>query len=154
MNLIAMTNITKFYPITPQKVLWEKRVIYETFSQHPLQILTTLLVLQQSCDITLQALRCRAAVLRCHTVALRQSQDTLRCCRGSETVTLFCCTSSVIVPQLCVKLKLRTLETKEEHFMRKTMTQHNPGFVHFRNVLGGLFCNETMLIQIQMGVTS
>ena len=154
MNLIAMTNITKFYPISPQKVLLDKCVIYETFSQYPLQILTTLLVLQQSCDITLQALRCRAAVLRCHTVALRQPQDTLRCCRGSETVTLSCCTGSEIAPQLCVRLRLRTLETKEEHVMCKTMTQHNPGFVHFRTVLRGIFCNVTTLVQIQMGVTS
>ena len=148
MNLIAMTNITKFYPISPQKVLWDKRVIYETFSQHPLKILTNLLVLQQSCDITLQALRCRAAVVRCHTVALRPPQDTLRCCRGSETVTLSCCTDSVIAPQLCVRLRLRTLETKEEHVrpMCKTMTQHNPRFVHFITVLRGLFFNETMLV--------
>ena len=111
----------------------------------------------QTCDL-LRSLGCCAAVLRCHPVALRQPQDTLRCCRGSEseTVTLSCCTDSVIAPQLCVRLRLRTLRTKEEHVrpMCKTMTQHNPRFVHFRTVLRRLSFNETMLVYIQMGVTS
>ena len=54
------------------------------------------------------------AALRCRAAALRQPHGTLSCCRGCETVSLPCCTSSVIAAaQLCVILK--TLDTEEGH---------------------------------------
>ena len=77
--------------------------------------------MHQSCDKT-------------HTAALRQPQNTLRSCRGSETVvtlTFSCCSSSVIGVQLCIRL--RTLDTKEGH---------NPGYVRSELYL---FCNACFL---------
>ena len=49
-------------------------------------------------------LGCRKAALGCHTATLSQPQDTLTYFRGSETVTLYCCTSSVIAATWCLWL--------------------------------------------------
>ena len=86
-----------------------------------------------------------ATVLWYHTAAFRcreQPQDTLRCCRGSETVTLSRCTNSPIAVQLCVRL--RTLDKKR--IMCKPTTQNNPQswLCAFQNLLYFLylFCNN------------
>ena len=84
------------------------------------------------------ALRRRAAALRCRTAALRQPNKWhMRCCRGSETVTLSCRTSFVIAVQLCVRLG--TLDTKGGHYVQTY--QNNPQSWCFTSELY-LFCNE------------
>ena len=83
---ISCANITKLFPVmkAPQKramatVLCDRRVVYETVSQHPLQLLW--FWFKKSCT---------AALWR-HTAAMRQPLDNLKCRKGSETVTQYCC---------------------------------------------------------------
>ena len=79
----------------PQKralatVLCDRRVVYETVSQHPVPCNSRGYDLKSHAAVLRHhtaALRCCAGAVGYHTVALRQPQDILRCCKGPETVT-------------------------------------------------------------------
>ena len=122
---ISCANITKLFPVmkAPQKralatVLCDRRVVYETVSQHPLQLLW--FWFKKSCT----------AVLWRHAAALRQPQDNLRCCKGSETVTQYCC----MCPHNCCTALDRTKGFTHKRRASCAYPQHNIIFVIYTHI--------------------